>query len=100
MTYVSLLTMSYLFIVKSILFLMQVPHVGQNKQSYILKKAVVPINAENYRELMLFGLLSPSPLLQLSSTVEQVIVRSCIIHLSHNSHAVVYAVSCFCYLRI
>lgn len=53
---------------------MQVPHVAHNKQIYILKKMAVPINAENYRELLLFGLMSSSPLLQFSSTVEQVTV--------------------------
>lgn len=57
-------------------FEMQAPPVAQNKQIYILKKTVIPINAENYRELLLFGFLSPSPLLQLSSTIEQVIVIS------------------------
>ncbi|KAM8734967.1 dynein axonemal heavy chain 11 [Acanthopagrus schlegelii] len=50
----------------------EVTPVAQNRQVYILKKAVVSINAENYRELLLFGLLSPSPLQQLSNTVEQV----------------------------
>ncbi|XP_028435224.1 dynein heavy chain 11, axonemal isoform X2 [Perca flavescens] len=52
----------------------EVPPVSQNKHIYILKKRVVLVNSENYRELLLFGLLSPSPLLQLSSTVEQVCV--------------------------
>ncbi|XP_032374898.1 dynein heavy chain 11, axonemal isoform X1 [Etheostoma spectabile] len=52
----------------------EVPPVSQNKQVYILKKRVVPVNSENYKELLLFGFLSPSPLLQLSSIVEQVCV--------------------------
>ncbi|XP_070822029.1 dynein axonemal heavy chain 11 [Chaetodon trifascialis] len=60
----------------------EVPPVAQNKQIYILKKTVAPISAENYRELLLFGLLSPSPLLQLSSTVEQV----CVPLLSNNNN--------------
>ncbi|XP_042345657.1 dynein axonemal heavy chain 11 [Plectropomus leopardus] len=52
----------------------EVPHVAQNKHIYIIKKRAVPSSSENYRDLLLFGLLSPSPLLQLSSTVEQVCV--------------------------
>ncbi|GAA6224990.1 dynein heavy chain 11, axonemal-like isoform X1 [Lates japonicus] len=52
----------------------EAPSVAQNKEIYFLKKRVDAINSENYRELLLFGLLSPSPLLQLSSTVEQVFV--------------------------
>lgn len=70
-----------------ILLQMQVPRVAQYKQVYVLKKADVPINAENYRELLLYGIISPSPLtlLQLSSTVEQVIVKTSV------------AVSYFCY---
>uniref|UniRef100_A0A665V5K8 Dynein, axonemal, heavy chain 11 n=1 Tax=Echeneis naucrates TaxID=173247 RepID=A0A665V5K8_ECHNA len=39
-----------------------------------LKKGLDPINCENYSKLLHFGLLSPSPLLQLSSIVEQVCV--------------------------
>ncbi|XP_030250577.1 dynein heavy chain 11, axonemal isoform X3 [Sparus aurata] len=50
----------------------EVTPVAQNKHIYILKKEVVSINAENYRALLLFGLLSSSPLQQLSNTVEQV----------------------------
>lgn len=75
------LEVSYLLVVKfcDIIKPMQVTHVAQNKQIYIIKKRVVPVNSENYRELLLFGLLSPSPLLQLSSTVEQVIVIPSII---------------------
>ncbi|XP_034410206.1 dynein heavy chain 11, axonemal [Cyclopterus lumpus] len=60
----------------------EVPPVTQNKQIYILKKRVVPVTAENYRELLLFGLQSSSPLLQLSSTVEQV----CVPLLSNNKN--------------
>ncbi|CAB1446422.1 unnamed protein product, partial [Pleuronectes platessa] len=47
---------------------------GQNKKIYFLKKRCEPVSCENYRELLLFGLLSPSPLLQLSTIVEQVCV--------------------------
>ncbi|XP_035799351.2 dynein axonemal heavy chain 11 [Amphiprion ocellaris] len=50
----------------------EVPPVAQNKQIYILKSRVVPITSENYRELLLFGDLSPAPLLQMSCTIEQV----------------------------
>uniref|UniRef100_A0A667Y5V4 Dynein axonemal heavy chain 11 n=1 Tax=Myripristis murdjan TaxID=586833 RepID=A0A667Y5V4_9TELE len=46
--------------------------VTQNKEVYILKKRLVPLNSENCRELLLFGLMSPSPLPQVSHTVEQV----------------------------
>ncbi|KAI3360460.1 hypothetical protein L3Q82_002355 [Scortum barcoo] len=60
----------------------EVPPVAQNKHIYILKKTVVPISAENCREHLLFGLLSPSALLQLSSTVEQV----CVPLLSNNKN--------------
>lgn len=63
---------------------MQVPPVAQNQQIYVLKKRDVPISAENCRELQ-FGLLSPSPLLQLSSTVEQVTVLASTVHLSHKN---------------
>ncbi|XP_023280705.1 dynein heavy chain 11, axonemal-like [Seriola lalandi dorsalis] len=59
-----------------------VPSVAQNKKIYFLKKRVDPINSENYRELLLYGLLSPSPLLQLSSTIEQV----CVPLLSNNKN--------------
>ncbi|KAM3873375.1 dynein axonemal heavy chain 11 [Diretmus argenteus] len=50
------------------------PTATKNKDVYILKKRVVPLSPENCRELLLFGLLSPSPLPQLSNTVEQVCV--------------------------
>ncbi|KAG7242136.1 hypothetical protein INR49_024182, partial [Caranx melampygus] len=60
----------------------EVPPAAQNKTIYFLKKCGHPINSENYRELLLFGLLSPSPLLQLSSTVEQV----CVPLLSNNKN--------------
>lgn len=56
------------------LFQMQVPPTAQNKIIYFLKKRCDPIDSDNYRGLLLFGLLSPSPLLQLASTVEQVTV--------------------------
>lgn len=58
-----------------IVFQIQVSNGAENKQIYTLKKRDVPINSENYKDLMLFGLLSPSPLLQLSCTVEQVILK-------------------------
>ncbi|XP_067457869.1 dynein axonemal heavy chain 11 isoform X1 [Thunnus thynnus] len=61
----------------------EVPPLSRNKQIYILKKRVVPINSENYRELLLFGFLSPSPLLQLSNTVEQVCVPLLSNNLNH-----------------
>ncbi|XP_071325394.1 dynein axonemal heavy chain 11 isoform X2 [Trachinotus anak] len=60
----------------------EVAPVAQNKKIYFLKKRVDPINSENYRALLHFGLLSPSPLLQLSSTVEQV----CLPLLSNNKN--------------
>ncbi|KAM3614782.1 uncharacterized protein V6R79_018954 [Siganus canaliculatus] len=50
----------------------EVSHVTQTMQIHVRKKTAVSVHAENYREHLLFGLLSPSPLLQLSSTVEQV----------------------------
>lgn len=43
-----------------------------HKQIYILKRTSVPVSAENYRDLLLFGFLSSSPLVQLSTTVKQV----------------------------
>uniref|UniRef100_UPI0037E727D7 dynein axonemal heavy chain 11 n=1 Tax=Semicossyphus pulcher TaxID=241346 RepID=UPI0037E727D7 len=60
----------------------EVPTVAQNKQIYILKKTNVAVTAENYKEHLLFGLLSPSLLRQLSSTVEQV----CVPLLSNNKN--------------
>ncbi|XP_049903056.1 dynein axonemal heavy chain 11 [Epinephelus moara] len=60
----------------------EAPQVAQNKHIYMLKKRAAPVSSENYRELLLFGLLSPSPLLQLSSTVEQV----CVPLLSNNKN--------------
>uniref|UniRef100_A0A7N8XYV6 Dynein axonemal heavy chain 11 n=1 Tax=Mastacembelus armatus TaxID=205130 RepID=A0A7N8XYV6_9TELE len=53
-----------------------------NKQIYILKKRADPVDPDNYRELLVFGLLSASPLLQLSSTIEQV----CVPLLSNNTN--------------
>ncbi|KAM6995333.1 dynein axonemal heavy chain 11 [Tautogolabrus adspersus] len=50
----------------------EAPTVAQNKQIYIMKKTVVTVTAENFRQLLLFGLLSPSLPLQLIRTVEQV----------------------------
>nr|XP_029133801.1 dynein heavy chain 11, axonemal-like [Labrus bergylta] len=50
----------------------EVPTVAQNKQIYILKKTVAAVTPENFRQLLVFGLLSPSLLLQLTCTVEQV----------------------------
>lgn len=60
---------------------MQVSHVAQSKHVYILKKKNVLINSENYKDVLLFGLVSPPPLLQLSCTVEQVIVIPFVIHI-------------------
>ncbi|XP_034084207.1 dynein heavy chain 11, axonemal [Gymnodraco acuticeps] len=59
-----------------------VPAGAQNRHIYILKKRVALITSDNCRELLLFGLQSPSPLLQLSSTVEQV----CVPLLSNNKN--------------
>ncbi|KAM9310019.1 dynein axonemal heavy chain 11 [Pholidichthys leucotaenia] len=50
----------------------EVPDFGQNNQIYVLKKRDVHVDVENFRELLLLGLLSPSPLLQLSCTLKQV----------------------------
>lgn len=44
---------------------------------YILKKSVVPLSTENYKGLLTFGLMSPSPLQQLSYTIEQVTLMCC-----------------------
>ncbi|KAK7886266.1 hypothetical protein WMY93_025887 [Mugilogobius chulae] len=43
----------------------------QNNQMYILKKKSVPLSTENFRELLTYGLMSSSPLLQLSCIIEQ-----------------------------
>ncbi|XP_068613056.1 dynein axonemal heavy chain 11 [Brachionichthys hirsutus] len=53
-----------------------------HKQIYILKKSVATVSVENYTEHLLFGLLSPSPLLQLSGAVEEV----CVPLLSNNKN--------------
>ncbi|KAM4600952.1 dynein axonemal heavy chain 11 [Polymixia lowei] len=50
------------------------PPAAQTKEVYVLKKRAVPLSSDNCRELLLFGLLSPSPLPQLSNTIEQVCV--------------------------
>ncbi|XP_068180103.1 dynein axonemal heavy chain 11 [Antennarius striatus] len=50
----------------------EAPPVAPDKQIYILKKTLGTISVENCREHLLFGLLSPLPLLQLLSTVEEV----------------------------
>ncbi|XP_028983813.1 dynein axonemal heavy chain 11 isoform X2 [Betta splendens] len=60
----------------------EVPRAAQNKQIYILKKRNGPISSHNYRELLLFGLQSPSPVLQVTTTVQQV----CVPLLSNNSN--------------
>lgn len=70
---------------------MQAPPVAQNKEIYFLKKRVDAINSENYKEFLLFGLLSPSPLLQLSSTIEQVTVKP-----SYHTHVIKRAFCCIC----
>ncbi|KAM4735000.1 dynein axonemal heavy chain 11 [Anableps anableps] len=48
------------------------PVAAQSRQIYILKKRTAAINNENYRRLLNFGLLSPSPLQQLSDAIQQV----------------------------
>ncbi|XP_008430693.1 dynein heavy chain 11, axonemal isoform X2 [Poecilia reticulata] len=48
------------------------PVAAQSRQIYILKKRPASIDAENYRRLLNFGLLSSSPLLQLSGAIQQV----------------------------
>ncbi|XP_054638441.1 dynein axonemal heavy chain 11 isoform X2 [Dunckerocampus dactyliophorus] len=50
------------------------PLTAKSNHIYTIKKRAVPINSENYRELLLFGVLSPLPLLQLSIAVEQICV--------------------------
>ncbi|XP_030605544.1 dynein heavy chain 11, axonemal [Archocentrus centrarchus] len=52
----------------------EVPSNAKNEQIYILKKRADPITTENCRELLLFGLMAPSPLLQLSCAVKQICV--------------------------
>lgn len=54
---------------------MQVPAAAQDKSIYVIKKRAGRIHGENYTDLLLFGVLSPSPLLQLWSTMEQVMVE-------------------------
>ncbi|XP_056142990.1 dynein axonemal heavy chain 11 [Lampris incognitus] len=44
------------------------------KGVYVLKKRAAPLSSENCHGLLLFGLMSPSPLPQLSNTFEQVYV--------------------------
>ncbi|XP_043973511.1 dynein axonemal heavy chain 11 isoform X1 [Gambusia affinis] len=48
------------------------PVAAQSRQIYILKKRPALIDTENYRRLLNFGLLSSSPLLQLSGAIQQV----------------------------
>ncbi|XP_019220092.2 LOW QUALITY PROTEIN: dynein heavy chain 11, axonemal [Oreochromis niloticus] len=52
----------------------EVPPDAKNEQIYLLKKRVVPVTSENCRELLLFGLLTPPALLQLSCAVKQICV--------------------------
>ncbi|MEQ2225749.1 hypothetical protein ILYODFUR_020508 [Ilyodon furcidens] len=49
------------------------PVASQDRQIYILKKRTTAINSENYRGLLTFGVLSASPLMQLSCVIQQVI---------------------------
>lgn len=42
------------------------------KRLYVLKKENVPVLSENYRSILLFGMLSPFLLLQLSTSVDKV----------------------------
>ncbi|MED6234546.1 hypothetical protein ATANTOWER_026276 [Ataeniobius toweri] len=48
------------------------PVASQDRQIYILKKRTTAINSENYRGLLTFGVLSASPLMQLSCAIQQV----------------------------
>ncbi|XP_035386791.1 dynein heavy chain 11, axonemal isoform X1 [Electrophorus electricus] len=50
----------------------EVSFVPECKTLYILKKESVPILSENYRSFLLFGVLSPALLLQLSNIVDKV----------------------------
>lgn len=76
--------MTYLKVLQNLtLFQTQVPPDAKNEQIYILKKRVVPVTSENCRELLLFGLLTPPVLLQLSCAVKQVTVPPIFIHISH-----------------
>lgn len=76
--------MTYLKVLQNLtLFQTQVPPDVKNEQIYILKKRVVPVTSENCRELLLFGLLTPPVLLQLSCAVKQVTVPPIFIHISH-----------------
>ncbi|XP_061632559.1 dynein axonemal heavy chain 11 isoform X3 [Phyllopteryx taeniolatus] len=50
----------------------ETPSVARNRLIYTTKKRADPVNSENYRELLLFGVLAPCPLLQLSIIVEQI----------------------------
>ncbi|XP_076016721.1 dynein axonemal heavy chain 11 [Genypterus blacodes] len=53
---------------------LQVISAAKTKQAYVLKSRAVPIHSENYRDLLSFGLLCPSPLTQLSNIVKQICV--------------------------
>lgn len=55
-----------------ILFVYQVSSLSDCKRFYVLKKENVPILPENCRNILLFGMLSPSLILQLSASVDKV----------------------------
>ncbi|XP_061771898.1 dynein axonemal heavy chain 11 [Nerophis ophidion] len=69
----------------SLLATNKVPLTAKSNHIYTIKKRDVPITPENYRELLLFGVLSPSPLLQLSITVEQICVPLLSNSLNHST---------------
>ncbi|RVE62582.1 hypothetical protein OJAV_G00158270 [Oryzias javanicus] len=52
----------------------QAPSAVKNNHIYIQKKINVPVNNENYRDILLYGVLFSQPLLQLSNTVEKISV--------------------------
>ncbi|XP_037532275.1 dynein heavy chain 11, axonemal [Nematolebias whitei] len=52
----------------------EVPAVAENRHIYVFKKRKVHIHSENYKNILLFGLLSSPPQLQLSHITEQVCV--------------------------
>lgn len=70
---------------------MQVSPIAENRQIYVFKKRKIPISHENYKNNFIFGLLSSSPLLQLSCIIEQVNV---ILSLLHEKK--IYALSILC----
>uniref|UniRef100_A0A3B3DUZ5 Uncharacterized protein n=1 Tax=Oryzias melastigma TaxID=30732 RepID=A0A3B3DUZ5_ORYME len=57
-----------------LIFYLQAQSGVKSNQIYIQKKTNVPINNENYRDILLYGVLFSQPLLQLSNTVEKITV--------------------------